>query len=183
MKKAICILLAALLCLAGYAETVDSTDETEDRLDDITYIGEMQHFSINGWQQYDILLAAQGYGWETMLGWADYMAEADLDNISQVTVSSIGADETDITESYHNHNDCCKETPELEPENSVLSIAGISRTLMAPMKIVWFNQTRVLRFFTLVDDDLLIRKYVETVIRRTFGTDDAMKLAKDLPEG
>ena len=65
----------------------------------------------------------------------------------------------------------------------MLSIAGISRTLMAPMKIVWFNQTQVLRFFTLVDDDLLIRKYVETVIRRTFGTDDAMKLAKDLPEG
>lgn len=50
------------------------------------------------------------------------------------------------------------------------------------MKIVWFNQTQVLRFFTIVDDETLIKKYIETVIRRTFGTNDAMKLAKPIPK-
>ena len=65
----------------------------------------------------------------------------------------------------------------------ILSIAGISKTLKAPMKIVWINQTKVLRFFTSVDNDLLIKKYVETVIRRTFGTENAMKLGKPIPDG
>ena len=65
----------------------------------------------------------------------------------------------------------------------ILSIAGISKTLKAPMKIVWINQTNALRFFTLVDNDLLIKKYVETVIRRTFGTENAMKLGKPIPDG
>ena len=51
------------------------------------------------------------------------------------------------------------------------------------MKIVWINQTKVLRFFTLVDNDLLIKKYVETVIRRTFGPENAMKLGKPIPDG
>ena len=62
-------------------------------------------------------------------------------------------------------------------------IAGMSEKLCAPLKIVWFNQTRTLRFFTHVDDELLLRKYVETVIRRTFNTKDEMKPALDIPEG
>ena len=61
-----------------------------------------------------------------------------------------------------------------------LSIAGHSRTLNDSVKIVWFNQTRVLRVFTLFNDETLITKYVETLIRRTFGTPDAMKLAKPI---
>ena len=64
----------------------------------------------------------------------------------------------------------------------MLAIGGISRTLKMPVKIVWFNQTRVLRFFTPVDDEMLLTKYIETVIRRTFGTKDAMKLAKPVPD-
>ena len=43
-------------------------------------------------------------------------------------------------------------------------------------------QPNLMRFITIVGDEILIRKYVETVIRRTFGTEDAMKLALDLPE-
>ena len=118
-----------------------------------------------------------------MIYWADYMAASDLEHISQVATSSIGTQEKDITESYKNSNGKCAETQELKTEMGVLSIAGRSKTLKAPMKIVWFNQTRILRFFTLVDDDLLIKKYVETVVRRTFGTENAMKLGKPIPDG
>ena len=71
-----------------------------------------------------------------------------------------------------------KNFDKLTEEKSTLSIAGHSRTLNESIKIVWFNQTRVLRLFTLINDETLITKYVETVIRRTFGTENAMKLAK-----
>ena len=64
----------------------------------------------------------------------------------------------------------------------MLAVGGISRVLKAPVKIVWFNQTRILRFFTPVGDEQLMTRYIETVIRRTFGTKDAMKLAKPVPK-
>ena len=64
----------------------------------------------------------------------------------------------------------------------MLSIAGISAVLRAPVKVVWFNQTRMLRIFTMVDDRQLMSCYVETMVRRTFGTPQAMKLGKPIPE-
>ena len=141
----------------------------EEYIDDVTFIRDIKHIQSGPWHQYDVLLAAQGYGWDYMISSADYMAAADLENISQVTSGFIDSEDTDITE-------------ELKNEAASLSVAGISKTLKAPMKIVWFNQTQVLRFFTIVDDETLIKKYIETVIRRTFGTNDAMKLAKPIPK-
>ena len=156
---------------------------TDEYLDDMTFIRDIKHFKAGTWHQYDVLLAARGYGWDMMIDWADYMAVSDLEHISQVTTGSMGTQEKDITESYINSNGKCAETQELKTEMGILSIAGISKTLKAPMKIVWINQTNALRFFTLVDNDLLIKKYVETVIRRTFGTENAMKLGKPIPDG
>lgn len=155
----------------------------EEYLDDITFIRDMKHIPAGPWHQYDVLLAARGYGWDMMKFWADYMAEADLEHISQVTTGSLGTQEKDITKSYTDNGGKCQTTPELETEMGVLSVAGISRTLKAPMKIVLINQTQVLRFFTLIDDELLVKKYVETMIRRTFGTENAMKLGRPIPEG
>ena len=156
---------------------------TSEYLDDITFIREIKHITAGPWHQYDVLLAARGYGWNMMKDWADYMSDADLEHISQVTTGSLGVQERDITRSYNDNGGKCKSTPELNLEMGVLSIAGMSKTLRAPMKIVWINQTQVLRFFTLVEDELLIKKYVETTIRRTFGTDNAMKLGKPIPDG
>ena len=70
----------------------------------------------------------------------------------------------------------------LAEEHGILSIAGHSRTLNDSVKIVCFNQTRALRVFTHINDETLVTKYVETLIRRTFGTKDAMKLAKPIPK-
>lgn len=143
----------------------------------------MKHISAGPWHQYDVLLAARGYGWDMMKDWADYMAEADLEHISQVTAGSLGTQEKDFTASYSDNGEKCKNTPELNIEMGTLSVAGMSKTLKAPMKIVWINQTQVLRFFTWADDDLLVKKYIETMIRRTFGTENAMKLGKPIPNG
>ena len=163
--------------------TASAKASGDEILDDITYIRDMKHIPAEIWHQYDVLLEARGYGWDMMIAWADYMSQADLEHISQVTVSPIiGADEKDITESYSKNGCKCSQTPELKTEMGVLTVAGTSKALKAPMKIVWMNQTQVLRFFTIIDDELLMTKYVETVIRRTFGTENEMKLAKPIPE-
>ena len=53
----------------------------------------------------------------------------------------------------------------LVEEHGILSIAGHSHTLNDSVKIVWYNQTRVLRLFTHINDETLVTKYVETIIR------------------
>lgn len=150
-------------------------------LNDITFIKAISHTSAGEWQQYDVVLDARGYGWETMKEWADYMATADLEHISRVEAGILGGKKQDVTQSYADHGGKCKQTPELNTEQGMLSMAGFSRALKAPVKIVWMNQTQKLRFFTTTADELLIRKYVETVIRRTFETENAMKPGKPKP--
>ena len=59
-----------------------------------------------------------------------------------------------------------------------LGLGGMSKIIGAPVKIVWFNQTRVIRIFTPADNEDLLTKYAETMIRRSFGTPDEMKKAK-----
>ncbi len=151
-----------------------------DYLKDDTYIREIVHISSGSWHQYDVLMNTCGYGWDTMKDWAEYMAEADIKSISQVTVSNPGTQDKDITNYYFKYGGKCKNMPALITEMGMLSIAGESKALKAPMKIVWINQTQVLRFFTLVNDEFLVKKYAETTIRRTFGTENAMKLGKPI---
>lgn len=155
----------------------------EPMIDDISYIQEIKHLSgkvgIVLWQQYDVLLATQKYGWETMVDFAAYLETADMVKIDSITVADmINEPSTELVHVYNQSKVGLKKFDKLAEEKGVLSIAGYSSTLKDSVKIVWFNQTRVLRVFTQLDDETLITKYVETVIRRTFGTDDAMKLAK-----
>lgn len=164
------------------AAASEAVSEATEYLDDITFVRAMRHITSGPWHQYDVLLAAKGYGWDLMKEWADYMADADLQAITHVVVSALGAGENEIIASYVAHGSRCQSTPELECEGSALSVAGMSKILHAPTKIVWFNQTKTLRIFTLVEDDLLMQKYVETMVRRTFGTENAMKLGKSIPQ-
>lgn len=155
----------------------------EYELDDVTFIREIQHIKCGAWEQYDVLLAACPYGWENMKAWAEYVSKNDLD-LSHGTLSvarMVGTNAIELIEQYHSVGDIQK-IPELETEQGVLAMGGASQKLHAPVKIVWMNQTRCLRFFTLVSDKILIRRYIETVIRRTFGTPNEMKLAKPIPE-
>ena len=135
------------------------------------------------WQQYDILLAAQHYDWWTMVDWAAYMESADINMIESVVVADLAeAIGTELVHMYNQDKVGLKNFEKLKEEQARLSIYGHSHTLNSSVQIVWFNQTRVLRVITLIDDEVLIKKYVETVIRRTFGTKDAMKLAKPIPK-
>ena len=159
----------------------------ESILDDVSYIQEIKHLSGKVgfvlWQQYDILLATRPYGWETMVDFAAYLESADLDNIDSISIADIPCGPTtELAHVYNKSKAGLKNFNKLTEEKSSLGIAGHSRALNESVKIVWFNQTRMLRIFTLINDETLITKYAETVIRRTFGTKDAMKLAKRYSE-
>lgn len=163
-----------------------TVNEMEAMLDDVSYIQEMKHLHGNVenkvWQQYDILLAAQHYDWYTMVDWASYMESADINNIESVVVAdSANATGIELAHEYNQNKMGLKNFENLKEERGRLSIYGHSRTLNSSVQIVWFNQTRVLRIITQINDEMLITKYVETLIRRTFGTKDAMKLAKPVP--
>ena len=160
-------------------------NEPETMLDDISYIQEIKHQHGNAgnvmWQQYDILLAAQHYDWETIVDWAAYMESADINMIESVVVADLAeAIGTELVHVYNQDKVGLKNFERLKEEQARLSIYGHSSTLNSPVKIVWFNQTRALRVFTQINDETLVTRYVETAIRRSFGTPDAMKLAKPI---
>lgn len=154
----------------------NSTDN--DMLDDMSYIADLHHIQ-GPWQQYDFLLASQGYGWNYMVDSANYMIQSELEQIGTVTVSKVlGADETELIDEFHSVGDSIKEMKSLSEEAAALGLGGMSKIIGGPVKIVWLNQTRVIRIFTPTNDEDLLTRYAETVIRRTFGTPDAMKKAK-----
>ena len=195
MKPLISILFFSLVCfLYGGVYIVyrrqqakrKSASVDEPMLDDVSYIREIKRqpfmWAHTTWQQYDILLAARPYWWEAMVDWAAYMETADIENIESLTVNAPDEKETELVQEYNQNKVGLKNFDKLDKEMGSLSIAGHSRTLNDDVKIVWYNQTNVLRVFTHINDETLVTKYVETFIRRTFGTPDAMKLAKPVPE-
>ena len=50
-------------------------------IDDLTYIKDMKHMQNGPWHQYDVLIDARGYGWSTMIDWADYVRKADISDV------------------------------------------------------------------------------------------------------
>ena len=155
-------------------------NKPEYEIDDLSYIQEMAHSKLGNWEQYDVLLAARGYGWDTILDWADYMAQEDVDNISKAAFSVMpGMGEKDFLSEYK-QSGSFSQTGVLKNEYGLLTIGGMSKRLRAPVQIIWLNQTRSLRFFTIVKDEVLMTRYIETMIRKTFNTPDEMKLAKPI---
>lgn len=157
---------------------VDVPDEYE--IEDDTFIADMICLKSFPWRQYEVFLAARPYGWENMKFWADYMIQNDLGTVARLNVAAIaGAPEKNLIEEYRTHGSVCA-IPELQQERGVLGVAGISKALGGAVEIVWFNQLRRFRLFAIETDDVKVRRYVETVIRQTFGTPDEMKLARPI---
>lgn len=149
--------------------------------DEISYIADFRHFE-GAWHQYDFLLASRGYGWDYAIDSAEYITKADLRDIGTVCVTfNLGAEATELVDEYRSCGESLKNMHSLK-EGADIGIGGVSQTIGAPVKIVWFNQTRILRIFSPVNDEVLFKKYFETLIRRTFGTADAMKLYQKVPE-
>ena len=119
----------------------------------------------------DILLAARPYNWDYMVDTAEYISHADLEDISTLTVSLlISSNEHEIIEEYYACGNSVKRIPQLHKEQGSLAIGGISQKLQ--------EQTNIIRIFGITDDEMFIRKYAETLVRRTFGTPEEMKLGR-----
>ena len=160
------------------------TVEEEDRgtLDDVTFIRAMRSSMSGPWHQYDVLFAARPYGWAAAVDWAAYMAGADISHIGTVTAGDLGGSSREMIDAYRDSGEDLKKMKELEFEQGYLSIGGSSRVLSDLVKIVWINQTATMRLFTMRDQDKHIRAYVETAVRRTFGTPDEMKVGRPIPD-
>lgn len=161
----------------GLLDILKGKDKKTDSnvVDDKSYIAELHHIE-GPWHQYDFLLAANGYGWDYIVDSADYMTKAELEHIGTVSVSRImGAPEIELIDEFNAAGSSIKAMKSLSEEAGALGLGGMSKIVGGPVKVVWINQSRVLRLFTPANDEDLMTRYAETIIRRTFGTPDAMK--------
>ena len=157
-------------------------ESSQNNVQDPPFVKDMRHFQNGPWHQYDVLIDARIYGWNQMVEWADYVAKADFHDVGEVTIGDVGTVSKNLTAEYKAAGSIAG-MKTLANEGGVLSAAGFSKVLEAPIKIVWFNQTNILRFFTPSGDAISIVKYAETVIRRLFNTPDAMKIYNQAIKG
>lgn len=162
-----------------------STDSATGIIDDLSYIKAMKRVRFGAWQLYDFLLDCRIYGWDYCVDAAKYVCAADLKNIGTITVSpTIGSGiEKELIDEYRSNNNSIEQMPALKNETGVLTIGGSSSVLNgAPVKIVWFNQSNRIRIITISEDEDLLCRYCESLIRRNFNTPDAMKRARTKQE-
>ena len=167
----------------------DSTSNVEqapvaggNTISDLSYIREIKvneqvMVPFSGWKVYDILFDTGNYGWNYMVDSADYLTKADVSAIDLSSYNMAGS-ELHLRDQLFNSNGDIKGIEELKHENWSLAIMGESRALRKSVRIVWFNQSNRLRVYTDETDITLMTRYVETIVRRTFGTETAMALAQ-----
>ena len=143
--------------------------------------GTIKHFKCGPWEQYDVLMNVN-FSWQMIVDLANYMASTDISNIEQVSLSELdGGEDKDQTYEFAFHG-TVRQMPSLANEHAALGLAGVSRTLNAKTKIVWFNQTRIIRVFTTVNDQAAIRDYADRILNKDFGTADEKKQCAPSPE-
>lgn len=138
--------ISIILCYTVYffmerkqqAKTTN-TQIAESMLDDTSYIQEIKHQSgtvgVVEWQQYDVLLAARPYGWETMVDYVAYLESADFDNIDSITIADMpGEPTTELAHVYNQSKVGLKNFDKLAEERGSLGIAGHSRALNESVK-------------------------------------------------
>lgn len=143
-------------------------NKTKAKTDQLSYIEEIQCSKSGKWRCYDVLLATQCYGWEAMKKWVDYIAKVDFITIYQIHSSNDGSSQENIADSYIENGTNCDKTPELEIERGTLSVAGFSKLLKAPVKLVLYNQTRMIKVYTPCDDDEAVKEYIEAAASKSF---------------
>ena len=152
--------------------------ELEGMLDDYTWLEEMKH-SVNGsWHMYDVSFFAGGYDWNYIKDSAEYMIQNDLTKVVEVKIADTA--DHNITEEFLQTGSLLT-TPSMDTERRVISVAGFSKVLDKNMMIIWIANARVMKFITDFDDETLIKKYAETLLRKNFGTENEMKMGKPVP--
>ncbi|MDO4477578.1 MAG: hypothetical protein Q4B73_00885 [Lachnospiraceae bacterium] len=103
----------------------------------------------NGWVIVDYA-ATWNYGYDFMLDAAQVLIDTDFkDKVQYVDVAAdVGGDRRDLTKSAAACGNDLRKCPAIARENASLAIAGPSDTMACAFKLIFFNQTRVVRLIS-----------------------------------
>lgn len=148
-------------------------------LEDESYILQTLHTTMNDNNSTLYLFRhyiADPLRWESILQMVDYLLKADIVNFLVRVVD--GNQETDITASFRANGNRCASTPELQKEHQQLILIGDSRCADQRIRLNWTNQANMIDMDLALDSQTLSVRYIETLLRRSFKTADALKLGE-----
>ncbi len=148
-------------------------------LDDTSYITDMSVIHAGDKFVYTFRLTS-GYGWEYIRNSVDYLFTQDLEK-STVKLSVGGFDNfTNITQNYLEGKKTGKDSSDWTRERSCAIILGKSKSLHGFVNVFFYNQTQIIKLILPLENKKIATAYIETLIRRSFGTPDQLKLAKPI---
>ena len=132
-----------------------------------TRIVELKHIP-GDWHQYDIKLNF-GYGWGYILKSAAQLIQKDLLTVDTITtVDAKTREAKELIEAYNAAGQKLESCKEIQTEAGAFAIGGNSSEFKLPTKVIWFNQTQVLRIFTIMEvSEQDIRNYVSKYVLLT----------------
>ena len=152
----------------------------DEMLDDTSFITEVS-VAQNGKQFLYTFHITSGYGWDYIRDSVDHLFMQDLE---QGTISlSVGDfdNDADITKNYLKGKKTGDVALEWTRERGYAKIFGKSKSLHSFVSVIFYNQTQIINLFLPLENKKIATAYIETLIRRSFGTPDQLKLAQPIP--
>lgn len=152
----------------------------DEMLDDTSFITDVSVNQTDKQFLYTFRLTSN-YGWDYIRDSVDYLFAQDLEkqpiNISVGTFDTY----TDITKSYLKGRKTGKASSDWARERGCAKIFGKSKSLKSFVSVIFYNQTQIVKLLLPLENKKIASAYIETLIRRSFGTPDQLKLAKPIP--
>lgn len=144
----------------------DNVDNSRDIIDEMDYVAAIK-FVAGSPNEYDFLLMEQPYNWAYVVDFADYLVKVDFERVDSIQVSEgTEADELDLINEFHETAGFVRKMSSLQNEFKTLSMRGLSKALGVPIKIVFTNQTRMVRIFATSDDEVTMARYTDAIVGR-----------------
>lgn len=146
-------------------------------IDDLSYVKKIQMTKLGNWFMYDVLLDARPLGWEQIVIVVNSIAKLDMVHVDKLEVSQMAGTPVNLMDEYEKSGHEIVNMPTLKKEASNIAIAGSSKRA-GLVQVVFFNQTSLIKFMTMEEKEDTIRRYTETIARKSFDTPDDMKLGR-----
>ena len=154
-------------------------DLPKETLNDTSFITDVST-SQNGKFSSYVFRITKGYDWEYICSSVDYLFSSDLDKEHSSIMVLDNGDYTDITKEYLKGIKTGNPPPIWTREHGGVNITGKSKALKNFVSIFLYNQNQYLEFKFSLANEKVATAYIETLIRRSFGTRDQLKLAKPI---
>lgn len=147
-----------------------------EMLDDTSFITDVSFV-----QEGDLFIYAfrltNGYGWDYIRDSVDHLFSADFGKEDfTLSVGDFNAHD-DITKVYLKGKKTGEIPLEWAREQNWAKVFGKSKALKSFVGVVFYNQTSIIQVSFSLKNEKIATAYVETLIRRNFGTPDQLKLA------